>query len=135
MNEQFEEEQWDVVYAPPEMQSFEKMKDYLITCENRQELVLEPEDLVDSKFEGGWLNATVGAQAIAKELGISLEELAKRHLHGDYGDMPVEDWLANDMDIEHGGHIISRYNVEGYSLYVETDGSRVYTTVMEVSER
>jgi hypothetical protein len=138
LNEGLEDEiyqDWEIIYAPDHMQSFEQMKEYLLTCEGRSEHPLTDEEKAQSLFEGGWRNSTPLAKAICDEFGIDPKSLFLRHLRKDYGRIPDEDAMANDYDLENGGHVLSRYRIGDYDLYVETDGSRLYSTLMEVWER
>lgn len=64
-----------------------------------------------------------------------LEVLLRRHSHADFGSVAWTDKLYNLNDVEHRGHILSRYDLPSAGLYVETCAGWHHTTVMLRSER
>lgn len=57
-----------------------------------------------------------------------------RHHCGDWGDVCEEDKNQNDLDLDHEGRLVSRYNIEEASLYIITEWDRSLTTVMLIEE-
>jgi hypothetical protein len=63
----------------------------------------------------------------------------KRHMRGDWGDVPPEDKEANDHEVKAaaGGGMLSSYRMNGEKFWIDTVGfgtEHVYTVVMLPSE-
>jgi len=57
--------------------------------------------------------------------------LIRRHAVGDWGDVGVEDWKANDEALNSGARLLSAYNLgEGRHLWIITEADRESTTVL-----
>lgn len=61
----------------------------------------------------------------------------RRHRHGDWGDIPKEQWLANNRAARHGGEIRSEYRIPeifciGYAerIIVTTNEERTETMIL-----
>lgn len=83
-------------------------------------------------FNLGQGMATPSALLALGTSGIAV--LLSRHVNGDWGDLPLEDHLANMDALVWGNRILSRYNTTMGAFYVITEADRSYTTVMHVSE-
>lgn len=84
------------------------------------------------KFSGGILLMTQGVRsAVAGGANIPLIRLYTRHLTGDYGDIPPEDWDANVAALQHGDRIMSVYkNQGGHDIWIITEADRSHTTIL-----
>lgn len=60
-------------------------------------------------FSHGRVVTTPGADDLLEETGTEPISLLRRHLRGDWGDVPPEDAKENDFSVEHGFRIISSY--------------------------
>jgi hypothetical protein len=61
---------------------------------------------------------------------VAYAPLLRRHQSGDYGEIGKEDCKANDYDIDHDGHIVSKYKVGDADVYVITEHDRSVTTIL-----
>lgn len=75
------------------------------------------------RFELGRVALTANAAAVMDEHGIDPNSLLRRHVSGDWGDMPEEDKLANEHALETGARIFSGYVVDGIKFWVITDAA------------
>lgn len=83
----------------------------------------------DLKIAPGAVLATPGAlSAISKasngrdDIADSrLAEILRRHLSGDWGEVPAEDWHLNDQSLETGDRILSAYTVGMVRVWIITD--------------
>lgn len=54
-----------------------------------------------------------------------------RHASGDWGEVPREDWTANDLSVEEGQRILSAYrDAHGIKFWVITEADRSVTTIL-----
>lgn len=85
--------------------------------------------LDDLKINSGVVLSTPGAlEAIKAASGgqpdiadTRLAELVRRHLSGDWGEVPDEDWETNNQSLETGDRILSAYTVGGVRVWLITD--------------
>jgi len=86
------------------------------------------------KFPLGEQYKTLGVQNLIEEGHLHEEEIIimiHRHAHGDFGEVPKEDWKANEDAIKNGGRIVSSYTSKsGKTIWIITEADRSYTTVM-----
>ena len=54
------------------------------------------------RFALGRVVATPGALERMREHGMSPTQLLRRHVHGDWGNVPPEDARENEFSVEHG---------------------------------
>lgn len=85
-------------------------------------------------FSLGDTYMTSGVQALADEDKVDPSELITRHVRGDFGDLDQHDLTMNNLAIENGDRILSRYEVNDHAYYVITESSREVTTVLLVEE-
>ena len=78
----------------------------------------------------GKLLATPGALSVLEKNSVRLFDLIKRHQAGDWGDIPPDDWTANDQAVQQGGRILSAYLTSGGRFWVITEADRSATTVL-----
>ncbi len=81
------------------------------------------------KFRLGKCGATRRADAYLSECGVTAEDLLRRHAYGDWGDIPVQDKLANDSAIGTVDHIMSAYDICGTKVWVYTNQQTKMTLV------
>lgn len=101
------------------------------------------------RFPLGRLFATPGVVALVEEIGIEgrpysvqvaagdelpmsrLLPFLRRHGAGDWGDVSVEDWKANDEALASGERLLSAYVVApGERVWIITEADRSSTTVL-----
>lgn len=93
------------------------------------------------RFPLGRVVATPGALALARERGVDLLALLRRHAAGDWGQVCPEDAHANERALDHGARLLSAYELPseggraaGGRLWVITEADRSATTVLLPSE-
>jgi len=59
------------------------------------------------RFELGRVVATPGALDAMEEAGTVPSELLRRHLSGDWGEVPKEDARENELSLKHGFRVLS----------------------------
>lgn len=80
-------------------------------------------------FPLGDVYHSAGVAALALDPA-EIDRLLNRHHCGDWGDLDTEDKRANDRDVNDGGRLLSRYDIEAGSFYVITEWDRSMTTLM-----
>jgi hypothetical protein len=82
-------------------------------------------------FPLGQTVATPGAiEALLRTKTLPTHLLA-RHQTGDWGDVDAEDKAANDLDLIHGGQLLSAYRLEDSTkVWVITEADRSATTFL-----
>ena len=86
-----------------------------------------------TRFQTGRLIGTPAALATLPEYNITPLSLVTRHVGGDFGHISHDDPQANEHAIEHGGRILSSYQLEpGCALcaWVITEADRSSTCVL-----
>ena len=86
-----------------------------------------------TRFQTGRLIATPAALATLLEHNITPLSLVTRHVSGDFGHISHDDRQANEHAIEHGGRILSSYQLETVStlcVWVITEADRSSTCVL-----
>ena len=87
------------------------------------------------KFELGRCVITPGAIVALEFNGFQPHDLLRRHVSGDDGDLDADDKAANLAAIEHGGRILSAYNLAGGErIWVITEADRSSTCILLPSE-
>jgi hypothetical protein len=83
------------------------------------------------RFPMGRPAITPSAQAVLDEAGISGVLLLARHIHGDWGDLSVEDQAANELALLTGKRLLSSYDLpRGGKVWVITEADRCVTTIL-----
>ena len=71
-------------------------------------------------FKLGKCAITHAAQSYLAECSLNPEVLLRRHVSGDWGEVPEEDAMTNDEAVKTGGRILSGYVICGNIVYVLT---------------
>ena len=83
------------------------------------------------KFSLGQTVMTQGALQAFQEAGESPVPYLSRHISGDYGEIPVEDWKENELSVREGFRIISAYRLTtGTKVWLITEADRSLTTFL-----
>lgn len=81
------------------------------------------------KFEMGTLVATPGVLESVNSTDSALA--VRKHLTGDWGDMPEDDKKLNDAAVVDGGRIMSAYrDRNGTKFWIITEADRSATTIL-----
>ncbi|SAL19766.1 hypothetical protein [Caballeronia telluris] len=84
-----------------------------------------------ARFPMGELAITPAAQAALDAAGILSVLLLARHIHGDWGDLHVEDLAANELAVLTGKRLLSSYALPGGGkVWIITEADRSATTIM-----
>lgn len=84
-------------------------------------------------FDFGRLVMTRGVAEMMQEKAIfdgALLELLLRHAVGDWGDVCIEDKIANDEATHNGLRVVSAYHLGGEKVWIITEWDRSVTTVL-----
>ena len=84
------------------------------------------------KFPLGRIVMTQGVRS-ALDLN-TIFDLVRRHEQGDWGDLDLEDWQANDDALSDQDRILSMYRVLGQKIYIITEADRSMTTLLLAEE-
>lgn len=83
------------------------------------------------RFSPGMIVATAGVQALIESNALHPQPYLLRHLHGDWGDVPPEDWEQNQCALELGNRLLSVYHLtDEVTLWIITEGDRSVTTLL-----
>ena len=96
-------------------------------------------------FEPGEIRSTPDALALMKQLGIEPSDLLRRHVRGDWGDIPPESAAEYDPRLREGFRILSSYGTDGMgwrrllrrrrrTIWVITEPDRSVTTFLLPSD-
>jgi hypothetical protein len=86
-----------------------------------------------TKFELGKIVMTNGiAELLATNIDMFwvLNNCLTKHRCGDWGDLCEEDKQTNDYAVEHGGRILSAYELFGTKIWIIIEWDRSVTTVL-----
>lgn len=86
------------------------------------------------RFRLGQIVATRGVLKHLEHHGIRADPYLRRHVCGDWGNVPPDDALANERAVVHGARILSSYEVAGERVWVITEADRSVTTLLFPSE-
>ena len=82
-------------------------------------------------FNLGQLVATPGALAALEKSGQTPMEFLLRHVSGDWGDIPEEDKMENQLSLDKGLRLMSSYRTHANAVvWIVTEGSRSHTTLL-----
>lgn len=83
------------------------------------------------RFPMGRPFITPGAQEALEAAGISGVVLLARHIHGDWGDLSVEDQAENELALLTGRRVLSSYDLpDGGKVWIITEADRSITTIL-----
>ncbi len=83
------------------------------------------------KFTLGRLVATPAALEVLAESGQAPDFFLDRHIQGDWGEVDVHDWNANDEALVHGDRVISSYRtLKGVKVWIITEADRSSTCIL-----
>lgn len=93
----------------------------------------------DALFALGKLVMTSGVEALLGRYPLLIERCLSRHRVGDWGDVPADDWQANDRAVKVADRLVSSYPVnpdtpDTEKVWVITEWDRSVTTVLLPSE-
>jgi hypothetical protein len=97
-----------------------------------------PEELTlkVSVVDLGRVVATPGALRALEEAGVSPQDLLRRHVTGDWGELDEEDWAANNRALIEGARLLSAYPLPNTSerVWIITEWDRTVTTLLLPAE-
>lgn len=74
---------------------------------------------------------TPSAEAALNAVGIHPIKLLARHIHGDWGNLSVEDLAANELALLTGKRLLSSYTLpDGEKVWIITEADRSATTIL-----
>jgi len=83
------------------------------------------------RFPMGRPAITPAAEAALNAVGIHPIRLLARHIHGDWGDLSVEDLAANELALRTGRRLLSSYTLPGVgNVWIITEADRSATTIL-----
>ncbi|MFL1449296.1 YheU family protein [Pseudomonas tritici] len=132
--------------TPQALQDFKAMKAELVeSVEDQARAKVKFDNLFSELTAKGAFPLPLGRTTMQGSLGLlvndgvlaieQLQDLLRRHSKGDYGVLGIDDQLRNLEAVESKDYMLSRYEVDGLSLYVETYAGHDQTMVMKVSDR
>lgn len=88
------------------------------------------------RFPIGRPVVTPAAQAALDAAGVEGVLLLARHIHGDWGDLPVEDLAANELALLTGKRLLSSYDLPDRrsKIWIITEADRSVTTILLAEE-
>ncbi|MGF6763360.1 hypothetical protein P3T24_003686 [Paraburkholderia sp. GAS33] len=83
------------------------------------------------RFMMGRAIITPAAEDALHAVGIHPIRFLARHLHGDWGSLPVEDQTANELALLTGKRLLSSYDLPGDGkIWIITEADRSVTTIL-----
>ena len=88
-----------------------------------------------ARFALGRTFITPGAKEALEIAGQTVIEFLRRHESGDWGELPDDDIKENELSLEKGFRLLSRYETtKGEWLWIITEADRSSTTILLPSE-
>ena len=81
-------------------------------------------------FELGRVVASAAVAHFVDEFSLDVTPLLRRHHAGDWGEVGKDDWESNEAGLEHGGRLLSAYDLSGHRVWVITEADRSATTIL-----
>jgi len=82
-------------------------------------------------FPLGQLAITPGALKAIRDTGRFAIDYLARHAHGDWGELDLEDWDANDTALIDGERLLSAYSLSsGVKIWIITEADFSATTIL-----
>lgn len=83
------------------------------------------------RFTLGQVVATPGAFSALLNANQTPFEFLARHVAGDWGELDPQDVQANEVALQHGGRLLSRYQTtQGVVIWIITEWDRSATTLL-----
>lgn len=93
--------------------------------------VAERREPLGARFRLGRIVATPGALHAFEQAGEDAGAYVKRHVQGDWGEVPAEDKRSNEHALEHGERLMSAYTLgDGVKIWIITEWDRSVTTLL-----
>jgi hypothetical protein len=88
------------------------------------------------RFPLGRPVVTPAAQTALEAAGVEGVLLLARHIHGDWGDLSVEDLAANELALLTGKRLLSSYDLPDRrsKIWIITEANRSVTTILLAEE-
>jgi len=84
-----------------------------------------------ARFPLGQTVITPGAEEALEIAGQTATEFLRRHAAGDWGELSDEDAKENELSLEKGFRLLSRYETaKGLGLWIITEADRSTTTIL-----
>src|SRR6185503_3276932 len=84
-----------------------------------------------TRFALGQTFITPGAEEALQIAGQTASEFLRRHMTGDWGDLSDDDVKENELSLEKGFRLLSRYETtKGERLWIITEADRSATTIL-----
>ena len=88
-----------------------------------------------ARFTLGRTFITPGAKEVIEAAGQTAIEFLRRHMSGDWGELSNADVKENELSLEKGFRLLSRYQTtNGEWLWIITEADRSATTILLPSE-
>ena len=82
-------------------------------------------------FPLGQVLITPPAEAVLQEAGRTFKDFLDRHASGDWGEIDVDDWNANEEALTSGARLMSVYAVtETQKVWIITESDHSATTIL-----
>lgn len=84
-----------------------------------------------ARFALGQTVITPGAEEALQTAGQTAIEFLRRHMSGDWGELSDDDVKENELSLEQGFRLLSRYETaKGERLWIITEADRSATTIL-----
>jgi hypothetical protein len=84
-----------------------------------------------ARFALGQTVITPGAEEAVQLAGQTAIEFLRRHMSGDWGELSDDDIKENELSLEQGFRLLSRYETtNGERLWIITEADRSATTIL-----
>jgi hypothetical protein len=84
-----------------------------------------------ARFTLGQTLITPGAEEALQLAGQTAIEFLRRHMSGDWGELSDEDRMENELSLEQGFRLLSRYQTaKGERIWIITEADRSATTIL-----
>lgn len=85
----------------------------------------------EARFALGRTVITAGAEEALEIAGQTASEFLHRHVAGDWGELSDDDVKENELSLEKGRSLLSRYETtKGEPLWIITEADRSATTIL-----
>jgi hypothetical protein len=84
-----------------------------------------------ARFTLGQTFITPGAEEALQLAGQTAIEFLRRHMTGDWGELSADDLKENELSLEQGFRLLSRYHTaNGERIWIITEADRSATTIL-----